>query len=219
MIKQFLITRPNHDEATSYLHSFSKDIIKIVKTLKGEIHLIDLEGNKATRNNLESSLIKSKPGLIFLNGHGNKSSVTGHKNEVILDEGNIINTKDKIVYALSCDSLEELGIKAIEWGTKAYIGYKGRFMIIKDPSRTSSPDKDNNALPFRRACFALINSLVFGSSVQTALSETKKEYRHSIRSYGTSEDDPYGDVSLIRFALAWDLTFLDMYGDSNASFK
>ncbi len=218
MTKQFLITRPNHDEATSYLHSFSKDIIKIVKTMR-DIHLIDLEGDKATKENLNQELIKNKPGLIFLNGHGDKISVTGYKNKVILDENNIIYTKDKIVYALSCDSLENLGQIAVDNGTKSYIGYKGRFMIVKDPSRTSSPDKDKNSLPFRRACFALINSLIFGNSVQTALSETRKEYRHSIRSYGTSEDDPYGDVSLIRFALAWDLTFLDMCGDKNASFK
>ncbi len=219
MTKQFLITRPNYDEATSYLHSFSKDIVKVVKVLKGEIHLIDLEGSSVTRSNLDSALIKNHPSLVFLNGHGSKAIVTGHKNEVILDEENIKNTKDKIVYALSCDSLEELGMKAVECGTKAYIGYKGRFMIVRDPSRSSSPDKDRNSLPFRRACFALINSLISGNSVEKALSETRKEYRHSIRSYGTSEDDPYGDVSLIRFALAWDLTFLDMCGDPNASFK
>lgn len=217
MTKQFLITRPNHDEATSYLHSFSKDIVKIVKTTR-DIHLIDLEGHEATKENLNKELIKNKPGLIFLNGHGNKKNVTGHKNEIILDETNIEYTKDRIVYALSCDSLEDLGQIAINKGTKAYIGYKGRFMIIKDPSRTSSPDKDKNSLPFRRACFALISSLIFGNPVNKAISETKKEYIHSIRSYGTSEDDPYGDVPLIRFALAWNLNFLDMCGDSNASF-
>ncbi len=217
MVKQFLITRPNHDEATSYLHSFSKDIVKIVKTTK-DIHIIDLEGSKATKDNLNSYLIKNNPGLVFLNGHGNRKTVTGHKNEIILDKSNIINTKDKIVYALSCDSLEDLGAIAIETGTKSYIGYKGRFMIVKDPSRTSSPDKDKNALPFRRACFALINSLVFGNTVNKAISVTKKEYIHSIRSYGTSEDDPYGDVPLIRFALAWNLNFLDMCGDPEAKF-
>lgn len=218
MAKQFLITRPNHDEATSYLHSFSKDIVKIVK-ISRDIHLIDLEGSMATRKNLDSNVIKNNPGLIFLNGHGNRKSVAGHKNEIILDARNIINTKNKIVYALSCDSLEDLGQIAIETGTKAYIGYKGRFMIVKDPSRSSSPDKDKNALPFRRACFALINSLISGSPVSKAISETKKEYVRSIRSYGTSEDDPYGDVPLIRFALAWDLNFLDMCGDPEAFFN
>lgn len=64
----------------------------------------------------------------------------------------------------------------------------------------------------------LIDALVFGIPVQEAIEKTKEEYRHSIRSYGTSEDDPYGDVPLIRFALAWNLEFLDMCGDPTATF-
>jgi len=40
--------------------------------------------------------------------------------------------KEKIVYALACDSLEVLGKTAVEQGTKAYIGYKARFMLVID---------------------------------------------------------------------------------------
>ena len=106
----------------------------------------------------------------------------------------------------------------VKEGAKAYIGYEARFMIVRDPSRSSSPSKDKNALPFKRACFTLINSLVFGITVHKAIELTKKEFIHSIRSYGTSEDDPYGDTPLIRFALAWDNEFLNMVGDPNAVF-
>ena len=217
MVKRFLITRPKHDVITSYLHDFSKEI---VKTIKGtmDIHVTDLEGSRAIRTKLEKSLIKEEPGLVFLNGHGDRKRVAGHKDEIILDEKNIGFTKDKIVYALSCDSLEDLGQNAVGKGAKAYIGYKARFMIVRDPSRESAPHKDKNALPFKRAYCALINSLVFGSTVSQAIERTKNEYIHSIRSYGTSEDDPYGDTPLIRFALAWNNEFLDMHGDSNASF-
>jgi len=91
-------------------------------------------------------------------------------------------------------------------------------MLVTDPSRSSSPNKDKNALPFKRASSALINSLVFGTSAGQAIELAKDEYKHSIRSYGTSEDDPYGDVPLIRFALAWNLEFLDICGNPNASF-
>ncbi len=31
MVKQFLITRPQHDKETAYLYSFSKAIVQIVK--------------------------------------------------------------------------------------------------------------------------------------------------------------------------------------------
>ena len=157
--------------------------------------------------------------MAFLNGHGNKIGVAGHKDEIILDEENAALTKSKIVYALSCDSLDELGPISVKIGAKAYIGYKASFMIVRDPSRGSSPQKDKNALPFRRACNVLINALVFGNTVGRSIELTKKEYTRSIKSYGTSEDDPYGDIPLIRFALAWDLEFLDMCGDSNSFFN
>ena len=218
MTKKFLITRPNHDLQTSYLHEFSKAVVKTTKATK-DIHVTNLEGLRATRKNLEKSFIEENPGLAFLNGHGNRKMVAGHKDEVILDEENAKLTNGKIIYALSCDSLEELGPLAVKKGAKAYIGYKARFMIVRDPPRESAPQKDKNALPFRRACSILINSLVFGNTVAKAIELTKKEYMHSIRSYGTSEDDHYGDIPLIRFALAWDLEFLDMCGDSNASFN
>lgn len=216
MGKVFLITRPRHDIPTSYLHYFGKEIIEIVKSTK-DIHVTDLEGDKANRELFEKTVKKENPGLIFLNGHGDRKCVYGHSDESILDKNNIKMTKNKIIYALSCDSLEELGLIAIDIGAKAYIGYKGRFMIIRDHTREASPQKDRNSLPFKRACTALIDSLVFGLSVKEAIKKTKEEYLHSIRSYGTSEDI-YGDAPLIRFALAWNLEFLDAYGDSNAVF-
>jgi hypothetical protein len=217
MVKQFLVTRPNHEVITEYLHDFSKGIVKTIKETR-DIHITDLEGHEATRTNLERFLIKNNPGLVFLNGHGDRKRVAGHQDKIILDEKNIKLTKDKIVYALSCDSLEDLGEIAVDNGAKAYIGYKAKFMFIRDPSRVGTPHTDKNALPFKRACVALINSLVFGNAVSEAIQCTKKEYIDSIRSYGTSEDDPYGDTPLIRFALAWDLEFLDMHGDSSACF-
>lgn len=217
MVKKFLITRPNHDVITSYLYDFSKEIVKTVKEAK-DMHVTDLEGSQVTRVNLEKSLSKESPKLVFLNGHGNRKEVCGHRDEVILDNKNVELTKGKIIYALSCDSLAELGEVAFEKGAEAYIGYKASFMFICDPSRESTPDKDKNALPFKRVCVALINSLVFGMNVGEAIKRTKEEYRNLIRSYGTSEDDPYGDTPLIRFALAWNLEFLDMEGNELAHF-
>lgn len=216
MSKKMIISRPNYDLNTSYLFDFSNDFIKIVKHSR-DIHVTDLEGKKATRELFEKHLQKEKPTLLFLNGHGNRYSVLGHNDETILDEKNISFTKNSIIYALSCDSLEGLGKISIERGTKAYIGYKARFMIISDPSHHSIPNKDTNALPFKRACTILINGLVSGFTVQEALEETKQEYIHSIRAY-TKKDDPFGDTPLIRFALTWNLLYLGMYGDPNAVF-
>ena len=65
MVKQFLITRPQHDDATAYLHSFSKAIVSIVKEKKG-IRLTNLEGTKANRKNVEKGLSSKEKTLVFL---------------------------------------------------------------------------------------------------------------------------------------------------------
>lgn len=217
MVKKFLITRPKYDIATSYLYDFSESITKLVKKTK-DMHITSIELSKVNRENFENALNKESPRLIFLNGHGDRKKVLGHQNVVIMDKNNVKLAKDSIIYALACDSLEDLGKVAINKGVITYIGYKARFMIVRDPSRTSSPSKDNNALPFKRACNTMINALVFGNTVEKSIELTKDEYIHSIKSYGTSKDDPYGDVPLIRFALAWDLEFLDFEGNPNVSF-
>ena len=69
MVKKVLITRPKHDVITSYLHDFSKEIIRIIKK-SSDIHVTNLDGTKATRINLEKSLSNENPKLVFLNGHG-----------------------------------------------------------------------------------------------------------------------------------------------------
>lgn len=206
-----------HDKETSYLHSFSKAIVSIAKENK-EIHLSELEGSKANRRRTETALSSKYKTLIFLNGHGDVWTVFGHNDEPILDKNNIHLTADKIVYALACDSLVELGKLAVEKGAKAYIGYKDEFMWIADPSKSAVPDKDKNTIPFRRACHTLIYLLLTGVTVGESIEKTKAEYRKLIRTYGNSKDDPYGDAPAIGFALSWDMLALDQYGEPNAMF-
>ncbi len=167
----------------------------------------------------ENKISMDKPKLIFLNGHGDSTTVCGHNNEPILDEKNAKITKNKIVYALACDSLADLGKISVEnYGAIAYIGYENNFMFIRDPQREGTPLKDKNAAPFKEVCSLLIDYLLAGKSVKDVINKTKETYKKLIKSYGSSADDPYGDVPLIRFALAWDLTFLGFQGDANASF-
>ena len=216
MVKHFLITRPRYYKETSYIYSFSKPIIEIVKEDKN-IQVIELNETDATRKNLEKALSKTKPKLIFLNGHGNKESVWGHKDEPVLDKSNAHLTKKGIVYALACSSLAELGQDTVEVGALAYVGYEKEFKWVVDPSRTSSPEKDKNAAPFRRVCFVLGKNLVSGLPVAESIQKTQEEYERLIKSYGSSEDD-FGDAPLIGLFLAWNLSFLGMRGDPNAAF-
>lgn len=216
MVKQFLITRPNYDKETAYIHSFSKGIVIIAKEDK-DIHMTELEGPKATKVNLENALKKSQSKLVFLNGHGDETVVLGHKDEPILTESNVNLLNGKIVYALACESLAVLGKIAIEKGVKAYIGYAEEFKWVVDLSRTSTPDKDQNAAPFRKVCFVLGKNLLSGVSAGKSIELAKEEYKRLIKNYGTSADN-YGDAPLIGLFLSWNLTFLGLVGDSNAAF-
>ena len=216
MVKQFLITRPNHDKETSYIYSFSKGIVFLARE-DTSIHMTELEGAKATRKNFEEFVEKTDPGLVFLNGHGDEKSVCGHKDEPLLDSANTGLTDGKIIYALACESLVKLGPMTVKKGAKAYVGYKEEFRWVGDPSRTSSPDKDKNAAPFRKICFVLGKNLLSGMPVGKSVEKTQDEYKKLIRAYGTSEDN-YGDAPLIGLALSWDLMFLGMAGDPKAAF-
>lgn len=216
MVKQFLITRPRHDKHTSYLYSFSKSIVQIAKENQS-IRLTELEGIKANRKMVETSLSTFDPTLAFFNGHGDHQTVLGHNNLPVLDGNNIKLAKEKIVYALACDSLTTLGVLAIKEGAKAYIGYKDEFMWLGDPSKSATPDKDKNSAPFRRVCHFLINSLVKGIPVGTAVEKTKIEYEKLIETYGGSEDY-FGDAPAIRFALTWDLLALGLHGNPTITF-
>ena len=125
--------------------------------------------------------------------------------------------KNKIVYALACNSLVKLGPLAIKNGAKAYIGYNDEFMWVGDPSKSSVPDKDKNSAPFRRVCHLLVYSLLKGMPVKESIEKTKLEYIKLIRHYGTSEDN-FGDAPAIGLALSWNLLSLDIVGNPNAAF-
>ncbi|MEW5896460.1 MAG: hypothetical protein AB1668_02105 [Nanoarchaeota archaeon] len=216
MVKHFLITRPQYDKETSYMYSFSKPIMAIAKENRS-IHVTELRESNACRKKVEMALTRTKPRLIFLNGHGDEKSVWGQQDEPILDKDNAALTKNGIVYALACSSLAELGQIAVDEGADAYIGYEREFRWVIDLSRTSSPEKDKNAAPFRRVCFVLGKNLLSGTSAEESIKRTKEEYEKLIRNYGSSEDY-FGDAPLIGLGLSWDLLFLGMRGNPKAVF-
>lgn len=208
--KSILFTRPNYDFPTSVLHYFSEELIKSIKGTN--YNIINLEGIKATKDNFENSSKKAR--LIILNGHGTKSAIFGNKEE-ILNKENINILKSKIVYAVACDSSEELGELAIEKGkADAYVGYEAYFMVVTDPSRSSTHSKDKNLKVFIKPYATLILSLISGLTVETAINKTKDMLKRLIREYGVyGVRDNYGDAPLIRLGLYWDLMFLKGYGN------
>jgi len=212
---KILITRPCTDSATQVLSNIAKEVKDVVEKV-GEFQVIDLHDDKATRKNLESVLDRQQPRLVILNGHGNVGCIYGHKGELIIDADNVSKLKSTIVYAIACDSLLDLGEKAINGGVDAYIGYASRFMIVADPVRSTTPLKDKNLNAFKDVYTHLILSLISGISVKEAVEATKVHIAELIKEYGVlAIRDTFGDAPLIRFALYWDFYALTYLGDGN----
>lgn len=116
-----LITRPEHDKVTTYLSTWSEELI-LLAAEKG-IQYKDLCAENATKEEVEKYLRKQNPKLIILNGHGSPDAISGHKNEPIITRGqNEDILAEKIIYARACHSAAELGPAAIAKGAVAFIG-------------------------------------------------------------------------------------------------
>lgn len=108
----YLITRPNYDDTTHYLFNWSEETIKLAEGQGAKV--LDLQGEKANREEFESRMKKFSPKLVMINGHGDADLVTGHKNQMLIKAGvNEELLKSKIVYALSCKSAQVLGPKSV----------------------------------------------------------------------------------------------------------
>ena len=95
MNKSILITRPNHDLATTYLYWWSKKVID--KCQEKEIKYFDLKGKKASKKNFDSYLKRNNPSFIFINGHGSEEVVTGWDNEILLKVGGQLDVRGRII--------------------------------------------------------------------------------------------------------------------------
>ena len=215
-MKQCLVTRPEHDDTTHYLSHWAKLCIDIAKS-KG-ITVIDLWRDRANSKEVLNIVSKQKPSLILLNGHGSESTVTGHKNEPLFVAGkNEELLRDKIVYALSCQSAKVLGKKSVESGTKAYIGYEDDFIFSYDPLMITRPTEDATAKLFFAPSNELVISLLKGHTAEESKERSQDMYKRSIRQLLSSEASK-DDVGMVRY-LWWDMKNQVCLGDKDATFE
>src|SRR3989339_2148103 len=98
-----LITRPNHDQITTYLSQWSDTVIAFAKS-RGK-SVFDLFSTKAERKFFEQYLESKKPNFLFLNGHGSSDVICGFNDDVLLDEAtNPSLVKSMIIFARSCNA-------------------------------------------------------------------------------------------------------------------
>lgn len=188
-----LVTRPNHDLITNYLCYWTQLLID--DAVKHKIEVIDLKGKKANAKETTSRLVKQKPRVVLLNGHGNEEMVTGYDNAPLLTMATASIMKGTIVYARSCSSASILGPRAINEGVDGYIGYIEPFVMCFDQTKVHKPLEDSVASQFLEPSNQVIRALLKGHTVQEASSRSKDMSRRKMQalmtSNATSEDMHY----------------------------
>ncbi len=208
-----LITRPNHDKVTQYLFAWSSKILESEEF--GEISFINLQGKDANRKKVESYLLKQSPEAVLFNGHGSSTQINGFKNEVLIEsEVNESLLKDKIIYALSCNSASVLGQSAVKKGTKAFIGYMRSFILCTDRNRETTPLKDNIAHSFLEPSNRVSISILKGNSAGEASNKSKEEFKKEIAKYASTKAMPGSDR--IASALLWNMSNQVVLGNKDS---
>jgi hypothetical protein len=176
---RLLITRPQHDEMTYYLHEWSKDLISYAE--KDNFAVTDLNLKDANKENFESYLQSVDPKILVLNGHGNAKTVGGHENEELLQEDeNHELTGDKKLYVRTCESGKLLGKACVEDGAEGFIGYEGKFMLALDTRSNANPREDNLASPIMEASNEAAKAIIDGNNVKRAYKRSQEAYEEKI---------------------------------------
>lgn len=182
-----LFVRPKHDDVTSYLHFYSRKLIEFAES-RG-FNSLNKEGEKAEREEVASVIEKKDPIFIMFNGHGNPSCICGHKDQILIKEGeNHVLLKKRLVYALSCSSALSLGRRAVEDGTIAFVGYEDEFALGMDGYCQTSIQRDKIARRFLEPSNLLVESLLKGNSVGGAVTKAKEAMQENISQLKT---DPF----------------------------
>jgi len=214
MPKIFLLTRPNHEYRVNYLYNWSDEIVKFAD--KSGIRKKVFSGKEVVRRNIENFVLSEHPRLAIFNGHGSETQIFGHNDLPVVDLENIQNLKDSIVYTIACHASKILGLKAVENGIEAFIGYSNEFAFVRDPDREASPLKDKRAEPFRKFSNSICISLLEGKSAIESCDKARALGNKLIEEYSTSDSEEVNKA--IRFILFWDIESLKLDGNPNAAF-
>ena len=176
---KLLVTRPEYDIVTSYLSSWALDALELADKLN--VKFSDLGCENVNRKEFDKRMKAMNPSFVFLNGHGTADSVLGHNSEIILQaDDNDSLLKNKIVYALACESALELGPSAINKGALAYIGYVQPFAILTDANSESVPEDDKLAQWFKESSVQVSDAILRGKSTQAAYEKSQNKYKELI---------------------------------------
>ena len=215
MSKSLLVTRSNHDEATKYLYYWSTLVIKAAKQKLFAVY--DLAGKKANKKNFDSCLKSNQPAILFLNGHGNATTVTGQGMEPLLEAGKKSAVPGTIIYARSCDAGIILGKTLIKDGVKAFIGYNQKFILGYDSEKRTRPLTDSMAKLFLAPSNLVVMTLIKGQTAQQAQDRSRQAMLKNYRKM-TSAAASYRKRYVARWLWS-NYKSQVLYGDVAATFK
>ena len=168
-----LVTRPKYDDATEYLSYYASLILKEADKLS--IINKDFSGKEATNNNISKFIEKKNPKLVFVNGHGDSSSLEGDEGEIIFSiEINMHLLKNKLLYARACHAGLIFGKEMVKDNNGCFIGYKTPFTFWSDGRYSATPAKDKLASLFLMPSNEIISSLIKGNSAELSNEKSKK---------------------------------------------
>lgn len=210
----FLVTRPKYDYTTRYISTWAEKMVEWSRE-KGHF-VLDLEGKRACKKEFESIIESKRPSLIFLNGHGNDSVVTGQDGEILVEAGkNNRMLGGAIVYALSCRSVKVLGAISVQQGTRAYIGYEEDFIFMYTSEVRTRPVEDKIAALFLEPSNQVVLSLLKGHNARDSQTNAKKAFMRTIQKLLNSQTSKE-DTTTVRYLL-WDMKNLGYRGDAEAA--
>ena len=210
-MKTTLFVRPNHDDVTSYLHFYSKILLK--ESESRGFKTINKEKQDANKIVITSVINKQNPEFIMFNGHGSSTMICGHQDETLIEKGKNHNLiKNKIVYALACSSANKLGNEVADNKT-TFIGYVDEFALGMDKNNQTTIYRDKRAKLFLEPSNLLVSSLLKGNSAEKATIKAKELMRKNISKLRT---DPFPDAKDYLPYLYNNYFVLDVLGNKSA---
>jgi len=210
----------NLGDMSSYVTSFSHPASAVVKAAaesNSQIggNMIDLDGDKATRTNVEEALRNQNVGLVLHYDHGGVDVVYGQpfkEREKAIDLNNADLLKGKFVSTVSCLSASLLGQEACNHhGARAYLGYCNGIWAPEEPELKEK---------FVEAANAANLELLEGKTLQEAhkkgIDTYELKYQELIQMLQT-ETDPINRIKISWAAgfLLWNKSCFIKIGDPN----
>jgi len=168
-----MIIRTNHDTLTSYLYTWSNELIKEAKR-KG-FNVVKIEGKDITEEIIRSRIKNRKPNFIFFNGHGSSTCLFNNDKKPFIGINSSDIFEDTVTFTRACDCLKELGRSAVKKGCRAFIGYKKKFWIARHHKYECRPLKDEIAKPILECSNVIVKELIKGKPVDEAIKKSHEK--------------------------------------------